>query len=182
MNDNFGSKGDISVLAVKSVRMQEDYTPSSDFVGLAAGGDVPLDGSEEAASNLRRLIQFTRDEDKSNRDWATMALGMYGPDTADVLDALLHAANDSDCDVRAEAIEALARRRPQLALPLVERELRNPQCGFGVFEAAGIIADPSLVEGLKEFDQDTDAQWIDATVRDAIRACETGQPVTAWIY
>jgi hypothetical protein len=162
--------------------MEDCYSPRSDFVGLAASGDVPLVGTQEADGNLKKLIEFTRDRDKSNRDWATMALGMHGPNNSEVLDALTAAAADEDCDVRAEAIEALARRSPQVALPLVARELSNPRCGFGVFEAAGIIADPSLVESLKQFDQDTDAHWIDETVREAIRACEMGSPVKAWIY
>ncbi len=162
--------------------MDDCYSPKSGFVGLAASGDVPLAGSDAAGENLKKLIDFTRDPDKSNRDWASMALGMYGPDTLEVIDALTAAADDDDCDVRAEAIEALARRRPELALPLIERELSNPQCGYGVFEAAGIIANPRLVESLKQFDRDTDAPWIDRTIRTAIKACETGTAVKAWIY
>ena len=166
----------------KHMRMEESYSPQSDFVGLAATGDVPLDGSPEADSNLHRLIEFTRHPDKSNRDWATMALGQYAPDTTVVIDALIAAADDQDCDVRAEAIEALARKGLEVALPLIARELATPRCGFGVFEAAGIVADSSLVEPLRRFDKDTDEPWIDRTIRDAIQACETNTPVKAWIY
>lgn len=162
--------------------MEDCYSPRSSFVGLAASGDVPLTGSKAAESNLKKLIDFTRDADKSNRDWATMALGIYGPDTPEVIDALTGAADDDDYDVRAEAIEALARRRPELTLPLVERELSKQRCGYGVFEAAGIIANPRLVGALKRFDRDTDSSWIDQTIREAIKACETGTPVKAWIY
>ena len=162
--------------------MEDDYSPKSDFVGLAATGDVPLAGSPQADRNLQRLIEFTRHPDKSNRDWATMALGQNAPDTPVVIDALIAAAEDQDCDVRAEAIEALARKGLKIALPLIARELATPRCGFGVFEAAGIVADPSLVEPLKRFDQDTDEPWIDSTIREAIKACETHSPVKAWIY
>lgn len=162
--------------------MEDCYQPTSDFVGLAASGDVPLTGGQLADDNLKRLIQFTRDEDKSNRDWATMALGMYGPETSEVLDALTAAAADVDCDVRAEALEALARRDSQLTLPLVAKELTRDRCGLGVFEAAGIIAHPSLVKGLKRFDDDCEPHRLYDTIRTAIRACETSTPVEAWIY
>jgi HEAT repeat protein len=109
-----------------------------------------------------------------------MALGMYGPDTEETREALMAAADDEDCDVRGEAIEALARRDPMLALPLVERDLARPECGYGVFEAAGLIADPSLVEALRNFDRDTDPH--NSTIRQAIRACEAATPVKAWQY
>ena len=109
-----------------------------------------------------------------------MALGMYGPDTEETRLALLAAAEDDDCDVRAEAIEALARRDVSLALPLVERELSGSQCGYGVFIAAGLIAVPSLIEPLKNFDFESDATWIDRNIREAIRACEEGVPVPHW--
>ena len=158
----------------------ENYTPKSDFVWLAAHEEVPLAGSAEGDANLKMLIRFTKDPDKSNRDWATMALGMYGPDTEETRRALLAAADDEDCDVRAEAIEALARRDVSLALPLVQRDLSRSPCGCGVFIAAGLIAAPSLVEPLKNFDFDSEATWIDSNVRDAIRACEEGVPVKHW--
>jgi HEAT repeats len=160
--------------------MDDLYTPKSDFVALVASGDVPLTGSNQADGNLRLLIAFTRDEDKSNRDWATMALGMYGPDTEETRKALMVAANDEDCDVRAEAIEALARRDVNLALPLVERDLSQAECGYGVFIAAGLIAEPRLVDALRRFDCDPDPHH--ASILDAIRACQAGNPVEAWKY
>ena len=161
--------------------MNDDlYTPQSDFVWLAAHEEVPLAGSPEGDANLKMLIRFTKDPDKSNRDWATMALGMYGPDTDETRRALLAAADDEDCDVRAEAIEALSRRDVNLALPLVQRELAEARCGYGVFIAAGLIAAPSLLEPLKNFDFESEATWIDTNIREAIRACEEGIPVQQW--
>jgi hypothetical protein len=154
--------------------MDELYQPDSDFVALAAHGHVPLEGNELASENLEMLVAFTRDDCKSNRDFAVMALGMYGPLTKDVLKALLLAADDPDLDVRGEAIEGVARRNAGLALPLVRRELGERECGYGVFIAAGIIADQTLVDLLKTFDGKTDASWVDDTIRDAIHACSTG--------
>lgn len=160
----------------------DTYTPLSDFVWLAAHDEVPLAGSAEGDANLRMLIRFTKDPDKSNRDWATMALGMYGPETEETQAALLAAANDDDSDVRAEAIEALARRDADLALPLIKRDLQRRPCGSGVFIAAGIVAEPSLVELLKPFDFDSASPWIDEDVREAIRACENGKPIENWRF
>ena len=158
--------------------MSDDhYTPKSDFVALAASGDVPLAGGPIGAANLKMLLDFMQDPDKSNRDWATMALGMHGPDTQDVVQALLAAADDEDVDVRGEAIEALARRDVKLARPLVQRELANGHCGYGVFTAAGIIAAPSLVALLQTYDTDTAAPWVDSHIRNAIGACATGIPL-----
>lgn len=162
--------------------MEDGYTPKSDFVALAADGEIPLSGSSEADKNLKLLIDFTQDQDKSNRDWATMALGMYGPDNVTVRAVLVRAANDEDSDVRGEAIEALARRDVELALPLVRRDLQSERCGSGVFIAAGLVADPSLVELLKAFDFDSAAPWIDSKIRDAIRACETTTPIEQWRF
>jgi HEAT repeat protein len=154
----------------------EDYLPKSDFLALAGSGGVPLAGNKFADENLELLVSFTRDPDKSNRDWATMALGMYGPDTQITRDALIAAADDEDCDVRGEAIEALAERDASIALPLVQRDLSRSPCGYGVFVAAALIADPRLIEPLKKFDRDTDAGWMDELIRDAIRACQLGDP------
>lgn len=169
-------------MSATPAEMDDHYTPKSDFVALASGGHIPLSGTNEAESNLRRLIGFTQDPDKSNRDWATMALGMYGPDTDETREAPIAAADDKDSDVRGEAIEALARRDLKLALPLVKRDLQRVPCGYGVFIAAGLVADPSLVELLNSFDFDSDAPWIDENVRDAIRACETQNPIEAWQF
>ena len=160
--------------------MDELYAPKSDFIWMVVNEEASLTGSEAADQNLRLLIGFTRDEEKSNRDWATMALGMHGPQTAEVRDALLAAADDEDSDVRGEAIEALARRDVNLALPLVKRELQRVPCGCGVFRAAGIVADPSLIELLKPYDFESAAPWIDSDISDAIAACEAGTPIKHW--
>ena len=172
-----GGKLPLALCGYSDVMSDELYTPKSDFVWLAANEEVPLAGTPEGDANLALLIRFTKDPDKSNRDWATMALGMYGPDTVQTRSALLAAADDQDCDVRGEAIEHLARRDPELALPFVRRDLSRDECGYGVFVAAGLIADRSLIELLKRFDTETDATWVNDNTLEAIRAYETGIPV-----
>ena len=152
----------------------EIYSPKSDFVWPAANGEVPLGATPEGQANLKLLIAFTEDSDMSNRDFATMALAMHDADTPEIRAALLRAADDEDRDVRGEAIEGLAKRNREIALPLVQRELAQSDVGYGVFVAAAILADASLVEPLRRFDYETDSPWVDDTVREAIGACETG--------
>ena len=152
--------------------VEEPYLPKSDFIWMVVNEDVPLTGSDAADQNLRLLIRFTRDPDVSNRDWATMTLAMQEIDTAEVREALLAAAEDTDAVVRAEALEGLALRDKALALPLVKRELEGKDCAYATFQAAGLIAHPSLVDGLRAWAGRGTASWIDSTIDDAIAACE----------
>ena len=152
--------------------MNEPYVPKSDFIWMVVNEDAPLTGSAAAEHNLRLLIALTRDADTSNRDWATMALAQQDLDTPDVRNALLAATNDSDACVRAEALQGLAERDKEVALPLVERELNQNECGYGTFQAARIIAHPSLLDGLRAWAGKGSAPWIDDEIKDAIAACE----------
>ena len=150
--------------------MDQPYLPKSDFIWMAANDEVPLTGSDAADHNLRLLISFTRDPDVSNRDWATMTLAMQESDTAEVREALLAATKDNDAVVRAEALEGLALRDRALALPLVKRELEGKDCAYATFQAAGLIAHPSLLDGLRSWVGRGTASWIDSTIDDAIAA------------
>jgi hypothetical protein len=151
--------------------MDEPYLPKSDFVWMAANDEVPLAGSDAGDQNLRLLIAFTRDPDVSNRDWATMTLAVQQINTSEVRDALLAAAEDDDAAVRAEALVGLVQRDKELALPLVECELKREQCAYGTFQAATLLAHPSLLEGLRGWTDQGGAPWIDAEIADAISAC-----------
>lgn len=152
--------------------MKEPYLPKSDFIWMAAEGDLPLSGSPAGDANLGLLIAFTRDVDLSNRDWATMTLAMKDIDTPEVRNALIAAADDVDCCVRGEALEGIAERDADLALPLLRLELTRDECAFATFRAAQIIADPSLLSGLLKWKGRGGAPWIDDTIDDAILACE----------
>ena len=128
---------------------------------------------QKAEENIELLIALTRDADPSNRNWAAMTLVKLGVGTAAVRTALRRAADDSDCSVRGEAILGVARLDPVIALSLVQRELRREKCGYGVFHAARLLANPSLVEGLEAWEERTGACWVNDEVRAAIRACKT---------
>ncbi|KQM21387.1 hypothetical protein [Novosphingobium sp. Leaf2] len=154
--------------------MTERYEPASDFLRAIIAEEVPLSGSLFADANMRQLVAMTRDEDLSNRDWATMLLASEEADTPEIREALISAANDDDDTVRAEALLGIARRDCGIALPLVLKELAGERVSMPVFEAAELIADPVLVNLLRPWTEPSDDEWLDQLARNALAACEEG--------
>ena len=159
--------------------MSARYEPNSDFLKAIVAEEIPLSGSVFAAANMRQLIALTRDRDLSNRDWATTLLASQEQDTPEIRDALLTAAHDESDIVRAEALAGLARRDRGVALPLVREALLRGRVSMPVFEAAAMVADPTLVGALRPWTESSDNEWLDKLVRDALTACENGAPVTS---
>lgn len=153
----------------------ERYLPASDFLCMILDEEVPLTGSEFAERNLQRLIELSRDTDKSNRDWATLFLAQLADDDGlgrpDILTALLTAADDADQDVRSEAILGLARVRHERALSLVGRELQKNNASVLIFEAAELLADPILINDLEDFQEPSDEPSVDKAAKRALEAC-----------
>jgi hypothetical protein len=152
--------------------MTERYEPPSEFLKALIDDDAPLFGGEHAAANLRRLVVLTRDEHPANRDWATILLAQQEIDTPQVRDALLGAADDENQYVRAEAILGLAQRDKMLALPLLQRELSGGVVPLPLFEAAAIVAHPSLAADLRAFADPSGDDFLDGLAIEALRACE----------
>jgi hypothetical protein len=152
--------------------MSESYEPASDFLKMVAAEEAPLSGSLLAEENLQRLIAMTRDADLSNRDWATMLLAQEDIDTTEVRAALLNAMADEDDVVRAEALLGLARRDAALALPFALKALAAPSACMAVFEAAELIADPSLIDHLRPWTLPSGNDWLDQSARNALAACK----------
>jgi hypothetical protein len=158
--------------------MTDAYEPTSDFLKAVAAEDIPLTGHETADLNLRHLIAMMRDEDRSNRDWATMLLSQQPIDTDDVRTALLIAARDEDDVVRAEAILGLAQRDRDLALPFARRELAGKSACMPLFEAAALIANPILVEVLRPWIEPSENAFLDELACEALAACERADTTT----
>ena len=154
--------------------MASPYLPSSAFLKALIDDDAPLVGGAHADANLARLIDMTRDRDPANRDWATLLLAQQDIDTSIVRDALISAAEDEHEYVRAEAILGLAQRDKALALPLLQRELRGELVAMPLFEAAALVADPSLADDLREFANASDVGFLDQLATKALAACEAG--------
>jgi hypothetical protein len=150
----------------------EPYLPASNFLVSVANEEVVFDESEFGKTNLRLLIQLTRDADRSNRDWATMLLAGHGPKTDEVRDALLAAAEDEDEIVRAEAIEGLVERDREKAFALVKRELSREFVSVPLLDAATELADPSLVQLLEPFVVPSGDEYIDGIANHALKACQ----------
>ncbi|MEM6858211.1 MAG: HEAT repeat domain-containing protein [Pseudomonadota bacterium] len=148
------------------------YRPASDFLRMAIDGEVPFVSGEFAEQNLARLIEYTSDEDESNRDWATLLLAQLELDRADVIEALLRAADDKNQYVRGEAIVGLAELSHPDAFKLVHRELQSEFAQLQVFEAAEILADPRLLEDLECFQDPSDEPTVDEAARAAFKACQ----------
>lgn len=153
----------------------QNYQPKSQFLIDVANNQVPLGDDEFGRHNFELLIALTRDEDRSNRDWATFLLALQERNTPEVRDALLRAAHDEDPYVSAEAICGLAHIDRQLALPLVRDALKAGSVAAVIFEAAEILADPSLAEPLRPFAEPSGDAYLDSLALDALKACETGQ-------
>lgn len=152
--------------------MGDRYEPPSDFLKAVIDDAAPLHGGDHAEANLRRLIEMTGDQHPANRDWATLLLAQLDLDTPRIREALLRAAED-ECDaVRAEAILGLAQRDRRLALPLLRRELARSSVPMPIFEAAALVADPSLVSDLRAFAAPSGNEPLDRAARDALEACE----------
>lgn len=152
--------------------MPERYEPLSDFLKAVIAEEVPLTGGPLAEANLGRLIELTRDPDRGNRDWATLLLSQEGGDAPIVRAALLHAANDEDDVVRAEAILGLASRDPAVALPFVQEALRGEVVTVPMLEAAAVCAHPSLIADLRVWAEPSDEAFADELAVKALAACE----------
>jgi len=154
--------------------MDEGYEPPSAFLKAIIRDEVPFIGSFGEA-NVARLIQMTRDPDRANRDWATLLLAQLERDTDEVRQALLTAATDEDEYVRGEAVLGIARRDPSLALPLIDAALQEETVCLQIFEAAAVVAHPSLIASLRDFADGED--YIDQLARDALAACVEGRAI-----
>lgn len=155
--------------------MAAEYAPASEFLKAIVTDGVPIGESGFAAHNLERLINMTRDADVSNRDWATMLLAQSDINTPEVIAALIKATADENDVVRAEALLGIARRDRSLALPLAAQALQEEFASMAVFEAAEIIADPTLVPLLQPWTEESDETFLDDCARRAMSACQLGR-------
>ena len=150
------------------------YEPPSDYLKMLIEDDSSLSADDPRAS-LDCVIGLMRDEDTANRDWATLILAQQELDTPAVRQALLAAAEDTDENVRAEAILGLAQRDKTTALPFLKREFSGNRVALPLFEAAALVADASLVDDLRAFCDASDNKYLDELAIEALRACEAAR-------
>lgn len=86
---------------------------------------------------LPALMALMNDVDDDVRDWATFGLGVLGgQDSREIRESLLKRMNDPNCDVREEALAALANRKEPRAVPALIAELNQPEISDRLREAA----------------------------------------------
>jgi len=126
-------------------------------------------GGRTDAISTATLIALSGDVDTDARDWATFALGaLSDEDTLAIRDALLARLNDSDDDVREEAIAGLAQRRDErVVLPLL-RELGLHEVGSLAIEAAGAMPRPEFIPHLEALHA---AHPADKAIEEALSRC-----------
>lgn len=136
---------------------------------------------------IAALIELSRDERPTVRNWATFGLGdqLGEPgdetflDRPDLREALAARLSDPDEETRAEAVLGLALRKDPRALHAIEAEIQRGPAFSHYIEAAYYLADPALVPGLRRLltsgDQEAIQFWqtnprysLDA----ALLACE----------
>lgn len=152
--------------------MTDRYEPPSRFLKAVIAEEAPIAGGECANANFQRLIELTRDEDRSNRDWAIFLLALEDADTPAIRDALLQAARDPDEFVRGEAVLGLAKRDVALALPFVQDGLGANTVSIPMLEAAAICAHPSLIADRRIWVEPSDNPSVDKVAAEALAACE----------
>jgi hypothetical protein len=88
-------------------------------------------------ASVEPLLGLMSDPDDDVRYWATFALGVLGTtDSDDVRTALVRALDDSNEDVREEALAGLAKRKDPRALPPLLDALQNEAVTDSVIDAA----------------------------------------------
>jgi HEAT repeat protein len=146
--------------------------PSADFRYAAVHGLMPHD----TPVVVEALARLSRDADRDVRDWATFALGsQFESDSPTLRSALRERLNDTDPEVRGEALVGLARRGDTSIAPAVQRELEGEFHGDWAVQAAGLLGDPRFLPALRQLKQRLaakDAVYFGGTVQDAISACE----------
>ncbi|MEO1657250.1 MAG: lyase [Pseudomonadota bacterium] len=156
--------------------MTERYEPKSEFLRAVLADEIGIEGDKFALDNFSRLLTFFDDECQANRDWAVFLVAQSDVDSPQVRRALTDIAGKSKDCVRDEALWGLARRDRNLALPLVKQALLSEGATTALFEAAEVIADPSLTPLLKDWgDQQGDVDSSHA-VSSAIDASQKAHP------
>jgi HEAT repeat protein len=134
-------------------------------------GDPPL---PEAVAALTTLMA---DADGQVRDWATFGLGsLLDVDSEPIRQALQTRLDDRSGDTAGEALVGLARRRDPQVLTRVRAVLDGDDVGNLTVEAAGELADRSLLPSLERLKA---SGWADRDPRgwlleEALAACREG--------
>ena len=115
--------------------------------------------------SVSTMKHLSRDKSPMVRDWATFGLGQQiDLDIPGIRKALIDRVNDSDCEVRGEALLGLAKRKDSRARPFLIQELDQEDVSSMVIEAAAELGDKTLLpyidHQIASADGDTDDLWL----------------------
>lgn len=128
-----------------------------------------------APDSVSALIELSADADEDVRNWATFGLGsMDSVDTPLLREALVRRLNDTNAEIRGEALVGLAQRKDPRVVEPLRRELAVEDVGLLAVEAAESLGDPSLLPLLQaRRDRAGDAtDYFRGRLNDAIRLLE----------
>jgi len=132
---------------------------------------------QESKDAVEVMIALSKDSDLDVRNWAMFGLGsQIEVDTAEIRDALLLGASDSDSEIRGEALVGLAERKDKRVIDLLLNEWASyVDVGILSLEAAEMAASSRLYSKLVylkktlEFGGDTQ---FSSQLQSAIDTCQ----------
>lgn len=96
--------------------------------------------------SVSALIELSADSDEDVRNWATFGLGsMESVDTPLLREALVRRLDDTNAEIRGEALVGLARRKDRRVVEPLRRELAAEDVSILAVEAAEAFGDPSVL-------------------------------------
>ena len=125
----------------------------------------------EDKSAISALLELSADEDEDVRNWATFGIGsLIDTDTSEIREALFQRLDESDHEIRGEALVGLARRGDERVVEYLLKELSSNEVGTLAIEAARDIARPQLYPSLIKLKEwwDVDQELLE----EAISACQ----------
>lgn len=134
-------------------------------------------GSYDDNLAIDTLVKLATDEDDDVRNWATFELGSIHTDIDNqiIREVLWHNVFDENHDVSGEALKGLAERKDLRIIDVLKERL-TPDCWVYEFDAAELMADPSLYPYLESIqksteNEDCDSFWISCLLG-AMEACK----------
>lgn len=128
------------------------------------------------ARAISSLIKLSRDSDHDTKNWAMFGLGSQTDlDSPEIRHALIDGLNESDSEIRGEALVGLAKRKDPRAYNAILKEWEMEDISILSLEAAEELGDPNLLQGLYDLQESldlTDDQYFRNRLKYAISSCQ----------
>jgi len=125
---------------------------------------------------ISSLIYLSRDSDHDTKNWAMFGLGSQTDlDNSKIRNALIDGLNETDSEIRGEALVGLAKRKDPRAYNAILKEWELENISILSLEAAEELGDPKLLPGLYDLKESldlSDDQYFRNRLKDAISSCE----------